>query len=639
MALLISIARKKCCAGHYNKIYYNGGEIKGTGTVKKRKIGYDIPVRSKPVMSSVVWQQEENDIADEVKKLYHSISNSSKPVLFDDGNGAFPQADCDANIVENGDVKGQTIASSTRKCTKPFLKLNLNLGQNKTKHDGKRGRSSYERHLSSFLSKNQNELHAGTKKECVFMEEPARSKVQEWVENSARLSEKEREVLNFGNGKSEQRFEPEREVIKLQEKDETEEISSKDDLNVSKEIGHVVKNDDKQSFSELNIKHQDKLPLKSCLKKPTADMGKFQENCQEKSYEEFETRNETPRTKMEGLKPEEVEQKKLKFTESEEFKTARDVKKLIVTRWIDHSAVQNKSRLIEEESDTTLAEKSANELEYEDIDSILTSVSRMDDGRISKLKATDFYKELLNKKIKGYKSMEQKIDEVSIAIGEEMEVKEDAGQEKRISRSKRMTEEEGFFKGKECLSKFERKGKTKQTNDEREPLLESSIEDMSERKDRFNKLNKEVMENQENSFVSHYSNDENEITLKYSIVRNFSDRHKPMVYVSLQHIHGLGRTFGYNNSATARLYFANDSEEYEESDPIKCDDDIYLEEMFSVVGTSTKAILKDSLVVEIILEDSDEPELYVSVPLDGLRIKATLIDSVSFLVGHFELEG
>ena len=650
VSFLVAINRKRCCADRHKRGYDEGLSKNSARKLKKRKIGYDIPIRSKPMVSSVVWQQEENDIADEVKKIYGNISNCSEPVVFEMSNGIWQQNEFDAMQTKHVNVGKKEIARGDKKTRgdnklgQPTLKMNLGLDLKKPRQ-GDQGRSSYQRQVVTFLSKGQEEKKPAINIEDVYMEKAKRSHVQEWVENSVKTINDKTEVTKGENSKN----------VLLQEVDgvgaefgnkgenfqwqENGNLQCKDEnvnqncLNHEVDFDLVARNDDDIGLEGCDVNGKDAKALKSCLKKSKKEgmSDGLKENIFEKSFEEIKQNI--------GMKNREAEegtfdQRKLKLTDKEDFKTVRDVKKLIVTRWIDHSAAHNKSCVVEEESDATLAEKSANELEYEDIDSILTSVSRMDEGRISKLKATDFYKQLLKKKITGYKAAGEKIDEVSLVSNEEKRLNKE---EIKTQNMERIGEEKMALIRESKLSFSGQEKKAIVQKNERESLPESS--DLNQ--DKIDKIDKslektERRNSKEDSFVSEFSIDENDITLKYSIVRNFSDRLKPMIFVSLQHIRGLGRVFGYDNTARARLYFANDGEEYEESEPMKCEDDIYQEEMFSVIGTSTKAIVKDLLVIEMILEDNDEPELYVTVPLDGLRHKATLIDSVTFLPGRFE---
>ena len=644
VSFLVAVNRKRCCAHRHRKGCDDNWNKKNTKKVKKRKIGYDIPIESKPIISSVIWQQEENDIAEEVKRIYNNISNCSKPVLFD--SGLCPQIDYNTNAKELQSMKvpaEENVIEYNCKAKKATLKLDLQLDVNKTMLTNQ-GHSSYRRQAGAFLSKDKV---SEVKAQEVFMEEAKRSQVQEWVDNSVGTLNEVKEMGTIGKGekviplkanKSYAEVEPQEGgkgknlQWNLQNYDKKSRDFAENDSRKQENIYLTIKDDVNNELKDCDAEVHDVKGLKSCLKKG----ARGRDNVLEKSFEEIKECNGTSVT---DIKEKSFNQRKLKFTENEDFSTTRDVRKLIVTSWIDHSDAQNKSCVTEEESDTTLAEKSANDLEYEDIDSILTSVSRMDEGRLSKLKASDFYKDLLKKKIKKYKDLGQKIDEVSLVsheeergVGVELENKRRQGSEKaneeRFSLSKK--NKQASTAGKEEINISHR--------NERESLSESSVLDqVSNEREKVGAVGERTKthSNEELSHGSEISNDENDITLKYSIVRNFSDRLQPTIYVSLQHIHGLGKAFGYDNTAIARLYFANDGEEYEESEPMKCFDDIYQEQMFSVVGSSKKAIINDFLVIEIILEDNNEPELYITVPLVGLKHKATLIESVAFERGQF----
>ena len=631
LSLLVAINRKKCCMHQYRRDYGDVREKKSTKKTKKRKIGYDIPIESKPMMSSAIWQQEENDVAEEVKKIYHNISNCSKPVLFDMESGISPQNDCSDHPYDTQKKKipaEKDLIVYGSKVKKPALKLDPNVGVNGTTNS-KQGRSSYQLQVDAFLLKDQN---TGIRAQEVFMEEARRSQVQDWVDNSVgTLNEigneerrKSKEILHEESQFCAQLAPDEGRVCKRTLENENEilaENSLKNEEIHNLEFGKNAKNELKASEMEA---------VKEVLMKN----ARWKESVLEKSFEEVK---EFKKTSDSG--EEKFNHKSLKYTENGDFKTARDLKNLIVTRWIDHSVAQNKLRITEEESDTTLAEKSANEIEYEDIDSILTSVSRMDEERLSKLKTSKFYKELLKRKIDKYKAAGEKIDEVSlVGKGAKRGAEEELENRRRQNKGDINGESVHLQKDvKNYSAEVEEKRDTAHRSG-RESLSESSnFDQASSHQEKIGKVAKklEIVPQEEATSGSDFSNNEDDITLKYSIVRNFSDRLKPTIYVSLQHIHGLRRTFGYDNTAIARLYFANDGEEYEESEPMKCLDDIYQEQMFSVVGTSTKAIIKDFLVIEIILEDNDEPELYVKLPLEGLRHKATLIDSVVFEHGRY----
>lgn len=637
VSLLIVTKRKKCCSHQHKNSYDAEGDGKKAVKLKKRKIGYDIPIRSKPVVSSVVWQQEENDIADEVKRIYHSISNSSKPILFEIENEVYPQTENDVNAVASKLVENGSKRTHRNRSKKDRFKLHLNFSQNKQSINENKGKSSYQRQVSNFLSNNQAERHTSNKSQDIVNAEKARSKVLEWVENSVRSFNKEENdeenARDFDNDSSH---------CDVGDQGGIESITGLQMDNIeARGIDWKVGKEDINKKIGVEVKGSNEKVLKSCLKKTGREKASLlnQEDEAGVNLAQIKSENENQETKLNGKQ---FDMKRLTLTDSKDFKTARDVKKFIVTRWIDHSAGQSKSCMIEGGSDTTVAEKSANELEYEDLDSILTSVSRMDEGRISKLHATDFYKDLLHKKIKRFKSSKKEIEDFSTARYEEKR-EGDEVTKKRCLKDKEMIDGEqlpSLMKDRKLQIFPGREKDMYDIKEERQSLLESSMEDKAvSRNNEFGKsdedLKRSTFDGSNELFAPEHSSEEN-ITLKYSIVRNFSDRLKPMVYVSLQHIHGLGRTFGYDNSAVARLSFANDGEEYEESDSMKCDDDIYLEEMFSVIGTSTKAIIKDFLVIEIMLEDNDEPELYVKVPLNGLVQKATLIDSVIFEHGRIE---
>ena len=639
LSLLVAINRTKCCMHQYGRSYGDGREKKGPKKTKKGKIGYDIPVESKPMMSCAIWQQEENDIAEEVKKIYHNISNCSKPVLFDMDIGISPQNDCKDHLydMEKKKISGEKdLIVYGSKVKKPVLKLDPNVGVNGTTSN-KQGRSSYQRQVDAFMLKNHS---TGIRAQEVFMEEARRSQVQDWVDNSVGTlnlignegGRKSKEVLHEASRCYAQLEPDEGRICKRTPEKENEIFAENSPKN--EEIHNLEF--EKNANSELKASEMEAVKevkgLKSCLKKN----GKWKESTVEKGFEEIK---ECRKTSYANRGEENFNNKSLKYTENEDFKTARDLKNLIVTRWIDHSVAQNKLRITEEESDTTLAEKSANEIEYEDIDSILTSVSRMDEERLSKLKTSKFYKELLKRKIDKYRAAGEKIDEVSV-VGKEAKRGAEEELENRRRQNKGNINVESNQLLKDVKNHPTEEGEKKDTANRsgRESLSESSnFDQASSHRENVEKVAKllEIVPQEEAPSGSDFSNNEDDIILKYSIVRNFSDRLKPTIYVSLQHICGLGRTFGYDNTAIARLYFANDGEEYEESEPMKCLDDIYQEQMFSVVGTSTKAIIKDFLVIEIILEDNDEPELYVKLPLEGLRHKATLIDSVVFKHGRF----
>ena len=638
VSILVAINRKICCKHNHRAGYNDKGKKSSAKKIKKRKIGYDIPIESRPTVSSVIWQQEENDIAEEVKKIYRNISNCSKPVLFDTDCGERLQANYNTNTMDMQSGKAQFEDDQTRykgKMKELVNRMDLHVDVNNAKHKNLRN-SSYQRQAGAFLSKNHV---AGAKVQEVVMEEMRRSQVQEWVDNSVGTLDREEEInvretvdeiLPHGTNRA---------CLELDLQEKTEGKNIHQQKLEKKNRGFADQTPDEQGnvpvdirasrggeMTECDEKANDVKNLKSCLKKGT----KWKESPIEKNVQEM---NECNRIHEGNFDKRELDQRKLTFTDSENFATARDVKKFIVTRWIDHSISQHKSRVTEEESDTTLAEKSANELEYEDIDSVLTSVSRMDEGRLSKLKASEFYKELLKRKINRYRTLGEKIDEVSLVDKEDARGDEEELESEPTIKNDRMVIEE-----KRNYLVTDKGEATTMYRTKRESLSESNVIDqISDYRTNAGKFEEGLKTNceEDNSFGSEVSEKENDVSLKYSIVRNFSDRLKPTIYVSLQHIHGLGKVFGYQNRAIARLYFANDSEEYEESDSMRCFDDIYQEQMFSVVGTSIKAIIKDFLVIEIILEDNDEPELYVKLPLEGLKHKATLIDAVIFQHGQF----
>ena len=639
--------RQKCCSKQQKQKQGKRRYEKLERGVNERTIEYDIPLRSKPVVSNVVWQQEENDIADEVKRIYKNVSNCSKPVLFGVGVGVQLQTE-DFRIVERKQEEkfNKKIGLITKENKKPGLmtKAVFNRGFLDPKKGGPKSKdlgNGYEEIGTGKVNSNVNEIgrldleqKGMTLKFCEddkAMEEMTRSKVQDWVDNS----------LNIVADRSLQGMRSEAEIIKTNHK------SRKSELNEENKMlndGNFITTEEKEiGLAPLEISLRKKIEnekLKGIQDVETQNVHQFEE-IKRRDANDSSVHHQNMKTKHSKTA-------KLKFSSVNDFETASDVKKLIVTRWVDHSSQQNKPCVVEEESEINPGEKSSNELQYEDIDSILTSVSRMDEKRFSKLKTTSFYKDLLSKKSKQQttrnkveippKEWDENVDDKerdpSYYIGNPNDVLDSDMQGRRISRVKNTTI------GGIINDKLENDRSIKKGNENtRQSLPESSYHENPPRNlDHYKKETSNLERHQskeESIFESEISQDDPLVTLKYSIVRNFSDRYQPLVYVSLTHLHGLGTAFGFDNSATVRLFFANDTESLEESKLIRCDDDIYLEEMFSIKGISTKEILKDSLVIELMFEDNDEPELYIILPLEGLKHKATLIDTVTFEKGKF----
>ena len=643
LTVLLTIHRKKCCSKPTRVNNRTQGDL--SKKLKARKIGYDIPSRSKPVMSAAVWQQEENDIADEVKRNYGNISNCSNPVLFE-LSGFEHQDEFKQIAMETGNCKTQMKKKGMAKLHSILKKPSNKTPFGKDEFESKREKAE-NKQMKKVLPFSNGALPLAKLDRCavnqnvyeeVEMEESARSKVQDWVNNSM--------VVKSDNKDMDQLVaDPlagcDSRVFKREEFDVNEATGVTE---ANRLVGERIISCDEYERAK-DLENQPAFIGKKTMResgrltKEDVDIKKENKDCTENGVE---------------LKAGLPKDRKPNFSAREDFETARDIKKLIVTRWIDHASRQNKPCVVEEESDIALGEKSLNELEYEEIDSILTSVSRMDERRISKLKATGFYQELLRKKLQ-----KQPRNQTQLAV-KRMDEEENVPEEEKLTEARLKDREtrqecrEDFSHSKAIATSEKRVDlnavknvesiETSIANKEnvRQSLPESSIQEVSTEKgkydNKFTEKPKVPMGNHESSFVSNYSFNENDAFVKYSIVRNFSDRYSPQVYVSLTHIHGLGRLFGYDNSVVARLYMADNATEntVEESASIPCDDDIYLEEMFSVKGVSAKAIINDSLVVEMTLADNDEPELYVVLPLDGLRHKATLIDSVPFQRGSFD---
>ena len=647
-SFLAAMHRQKCCSKQQKQKQGKRRYEKLEKGVHERTIEYDIPLRSKPVMSNVVWQQEENDIADEVKRIYKNVSNCSKPVLFGVGVGVQPQKENFRNVErkqeEQVNKKHGLIAKDNKKpglTTKAVFNRGF-LDHKKGEPKSKDLSNGYEEIAKGRMNSNVREIgridleqKGRTLKFCEedkAIEEMTRSKVQDWVDNS----------LNIVAERSLQGMRSEADIIKQNHKSRESEVN---DENEMMNDGNFITNEEKEiGLAPLGISVQKKIEdqkLKGIQDVETQIVHQIEE------IKRWDANDSTVHHHQ-NMKSKHNKTAKLKFSSVNDFETGSDVKKLIVTRWVNHSSQQNKPCVVEEESEINPGEKSSNELQYEDIDSILTSVSRMDEKRFSKLKATTFYKDLLSQKIKQQtrsndvkispKEWDENVDDKERDLSYDI-VKPKEGLTGDVQ-GRRSSYVKNTFIGSISNDKLENHRSIKKGDENtRKSLPESSYHDNpSQNLDHYKKETSNLERHQskeETIDESEISHDDPLITLKYSIVRNFSDRYQPLVYVSLTHLHGLGTAFGFDNSVTVRLFFANDTESLEESKLIRCDDDIYLEDMFSVKGISTKEILKDSLVIELMFEDNDEPELYVNLPLDGLKHKATLIDTVTFEKGKF----
>ncbi len=644
-SFLVAMYREKCCGQSKPK----SSKRRRQPSIKSKaeaKITYDIPTRSKAMVSSV-WQQEDNDIAHEVKRLYQDISASSRPVLFGSGTGVFLQeAEAfDACNRLNKEDLGQ--AKQVKERDKEQIDQKLSQGQ--TEDVSKEGLNVV----------NINNLEHG-QTSSKLLENTTITKVQDWVNSSFQKVEKNRtdidnDKLNassingamlpglkigegegLGLAKTENNTDGE-----MSRRLENGTVCNTDKRNDSISNTVIIENADNVCTAVMNSKVN------------TASSGESTQN---------KLVNYGPRNQSHTGSKAKQTMEPLKLSSIPNFQSSADVKTLLLTRWVDHATQQqqqqrqkiNSFEVAEEDSDVIREQDSSNDLQYEDIDSILTSVSRMDEKRTHKLKETKFYKELLTRQAK--MKIEEKAEKVAKADGFEnrTQIGSKTNKNEEVFKTNAMKEEDTklsksfletprdqslqLYKVRNTIDTRFKRGNDRDVTMEntRLSLSESEIADESTEHSRSS-LSSDIeedsafrhLEKQRASLFNSMTHPaQSEALLKYSLVRNFSNRFRPLVYVSLTHIQGLNLLIATDTIITVKMRLTNDASSVQRSRPIACSSDIYIEEMFAVEGSSTKNILNDSLTIEVIREDEMEAAAVVSLDLKGLREKATLLSTV-----------
>eukprot|EP00794_Sanderia_malayensis_P010036 gene10036-11062_t len=777
-SFLIAMYKDRCCHKNTQRrqkydSYHKMSTVGRVRSVGETTIAYDIPARSK-AMISTVWQQEDNDVADEVKTIYRNISDSSKPVLFGVGTGVFlqqqqqqykeqqqqhkeqQQQDAHGGDFGNEDLQLNNdgldvVATKTRKFPQfgrksdkkdegkvlrgEFMLKTNTEGIMKIGAQPKRGwidqlegsrmqrKGCVERRNTSVL-KNENDRNVIATNEqkqigfkldkITFPDEKAHhdegeivfddgnenaglvevpentlSKVQDWVNSSFRKLEDgtSRNNLAVHSGYK----------VSLHSDENSE------DCGDGKEKAEVVgggfetdSREDKEAAMDADVNNATgDVVMDSWKKNDNVSVRNAATNaatCTTKATDETAAST----TKKSELSASDKHSKatNLRLSSIEDFQKTPNVKGLILTRWVDHAAQHQRKLGVEEEhssmecADATTCcgvEQSSNELQYEEVDSILTSISRMDEKRVRRLKSTEFYKDLLLNGVRKRIAENSKscsttdVDKGnrgalrngsanemkgSLRVGERFarqgnedrqnqaetgskfndEKNRKFGMLHKVSRNDSV-EDSGTVKahgnGVAAFQHFQVLNEAKRDLDntrcslsesainEDESSLDSSAEGFAKSSGNLGKMHESASEVSSEQDL----NDANTAHLKYSIVRNFSNRFKPFVYVSLTHIQGLDR-LAKSSSFFVRIYLANDENSRQQSELLSTSRDVYMEDMFAIQGTSTKDILNDSLVIEVVGDFKSEREAVVarvSVDLSGLRYKATLLSTVEMI--------
>ena len=608
---------------------------------REAKIAYDMPIGNNGIISSV-WQQEENDIADEVKRMYSGISSCSTPVLFGLQSGVLVQ-----ESRQEVDIKGPSAVQNIHKA--PFEAIHKTVhatrGISKEVNSTKAGVGNIEQNkcLAPVTgSQHHNTTNANADvlerriidQEAVIIHESTLTKVQDWVNNSFRNLETAKHEVQCGITA--------RASITGKKADDTTPI--KNDITDTKyqQIEPRDINDEPVDKASTNRLHE--INSNFAPKTTHAKSEKVSESLpifRNKEKAVFCSEQST-RTKDQVDNTSKVVKHQL--SSMSDFHSTDNVKNLMLTTWVDHVGQQNRSSVAEEESETTLGELSANDLQYEDIESILTSVSRMDEKRIEKLKATDFYKQMLLKKVRKQIANGKQLPTAEEYDGMESE---DSTDNKIAAHSLALRAKEKQVSELRVSKKYEASKATRLTSTHNQSLTADrsrvSLSESTINEDSYDTFNNSLTT--ENSFKDNCSKIDEEkhkssinpetihnrskVLLKYSIVRNFSNRFKPLVYVSLTHLQGLARLFKAGELFTVRMYLVNDDTSMQETHPIECSNDIFVDDMFSVQGFSTKDILNDSLLIETIPVGGNEAWTRVSIELNGLKYKATLLSTVA----------
>ena len=342
---------------------------------QKTKISYEIPKQSShPIITSAL-QQEDNDVAEEVKRNYKNIADCSQPIICCPGHNGY--------CYNPGDAGSSSLQQEPVKKHKLPDKIT-------------RARTCVETGSTSHKSSGQNK------------EAQAVSTVNSVVTCPDSLQET---VINNRNRPqslplTKTNWNVHEETQDLQQQCDNQNIQS----------CHVPDKNDSHTFfnSVLDaIYRQQEVVSESLIDSVSegnnlqpgeresegTEATKIQEkghnissarSSHESSRSEEELRNQVESQTNLSRKPHVMRHRLA--TESE-LRTTEDVKGLILTRWVDHTVFRQEGHM-NEEIDSSSEQHSVNNLPYEEVDSILTSVSRMDERRLRMLRNTNFYQQL-----------------------------------------------------------------------------------------------------------------------------------------------------------------------------------------------------------------------------------------------------